>query len=157
MTPSEAIAAYELDVTSTFVPFSQSRNANKHRSLNWRITLTKSGRDVLTTDYGVGCGRCPSYKGYVTQDVVDECETGRARVRRKPILPNTVDVIASLVLDADVLNYPTFEEWAQSFGYDDDSRKAEATYRACLSHALALRGAVGDVGLRTLQEAFQDY
>lgn len=174
MTPLEAMTALELDVTAVFVPFSQSRNAHEeHHSLNWRVTLTKSGRAVLTTDYMAGCAHCPSYKqsSYKTVDgnaaVREECETGRAvRWRSEslglfahgaPILPNTVDVLYSLVLDADVINYSTFEEWANEFGYDPDSRKAEATYRACLQHALALRGAVGDDGLRTLQEAFQDY
>jgi len=66
LTPAERIEAamkeLGLSLSYKFVPFSQSRNkAEKQPSLNWIITLTK-GSQSLTTDYGAGCGHCPSYK-----------------------------------------------------------------------------------------------
>lgn len=154
------------------------------RSLNWRVSLKRmayfdeqdgvapgyrpgSERTLLTTDYSAGIGHCPSYKqGRLSVDeaeaITRETETGKpARIYRTAggpkILPDTLDVIHSLVSDADVLNYSTFEDWASDTGYDTDSRKAEAIYRECLKLALALRNGLGDEGLKRLQDAAQDY
>lgn len=77
--------------------------------------------------------------------------------KAEPILPDVESVIYSLISDSDVLNYGTFEEWAETFGYETDSRSAESTYRACLEIALKLRAAIGESGLETLATAFQDY
>ncbi len=75
----------------------------------------------------------------------------------RKIEPDACDVIASLVMDSDVLDAGTFEEWAGDLGYDADSRKAEATYRACLEIALKLRNGIGEAGLQRLRDACQDY
>jgi hypothetical protein len=168
-----AIEALEISLEFTFVPFSQSRNkAEKNRSLNWRVTLKVRGRAIFTTDYGAGIAHCPSYRqtltGRMSNDEAEaikyETETGFARrpsaeyfPKGKAINPDPCDVLYCLASDADVLNYSNFEEWAESLGYDTDSRKAEKTYRACLETALALRNGLGDEGLRVLQEACQDY
>lgn len=74
-----------------------------------------------------------------------------------PPQPDPVDVLYSLVMDSDVLNYGTFEYWASEFGYDADSRSAESTYRACLETALKMRAAIGDAGMETMKTAFEDY
>ena len=169
------MAEYGLRVGSEFLPFSSSRNAGeKHRSLNWKVTLRRDtpGRStaILTTDYMAGMAHCPSYpKGgrlsvYDDQRCAKECEYGYALYAkgaemnmRRPILPDPCDVLSSLALDASILDAGSFEDWASEFGYDPDSRKAEATYRACLEIALKLRQGLGDEGLRKLQEAAQDY
>lgn len=176
-----AIAALGLTVKADFVPFSQSRNkAEKSPSLNWRVTVQRNGRDLLTTDYSAGIGHCPSYnvkpsphwnrpdRMWRGELCAFECESGfKARGftswggftsdREKPILPNPLDVLYSLHMDADVLNYATFEDWAETFGYDADSRSAEQTYRACLEIALKFRAALGEDGLAQLANIFQDY
>lgn len=170
-----------LTVESEFVPFSKSRNAaEKSPSLNWKVTVKQNGRDVLTVDYSAGCGHCPSYGVKVSphwnrparmwRDEVArfECETGfKARGfttqgefsadKSKPIKPDSVDVIYSLIMDSDVLNSGGFEDWAADCGYDPDSRKAESIYRACLEIALKMRGAIGEAGMETLRNAYQDY
>jgi hypothetical protein len=62
-----ALDALKLTVKSEFVPFSRSRNRDeKHDgktrySLNWKVTLVRDGRDVLTTDYGAGIAHAPGY------------------------------------------------------------------------------------------------
>lgn len=172
----ETVAA-ELGLTmhAVFVPWSKSRNAGeKQPSLNWLVTLRKDGRDVLTTDYMAGNGHCPSYKASVkelghgdsimrTDAIKQECETGRERSAMhsakagRPLLPVFADVLHSLASDSDVIDCATFEEWAENYGMDTDSRKAEATYRACLEIALKLRNGLGEAGLKTLREAVQDY
>ena len=71
--------------------------------------------------------------------------------------PDIKDVLYSLILDSNVLNYPEFEEWASDCGYETDSRKAESIYRDCLKNALKMRGSLGESLLAQLSEAFQDY
>jgi len=44
--------------------------------------------------------------------------------------PTADDVVESLALDSFALSV-SFEEWCADYGYDTDSRSAEATYRAC--------------------------
>lgn len=179
--PRETLEALMADngltLAAQFVPYSQSRNAaSKWKSLNWRVTLQRHGRDVLTADYSAGIAHCPAYKlpvrdvghqnSLMRHELIErEVETGKAARhsnalgilgKSAPILPDTVDVVASLVSDADVLDAGCFEAWADDFGYDADSRKAEAIYRACLDHALRLRAGLGDPLLNSLREAARE-
>jgi hypothetical protein len=165
-----------------FVPFSQSRNkAEKHKSLNWIVTIKRNGRELIATDYSAGIAHCPSYnrkcpanapcnqKSWQEFVCAWECENGfRANPslvdrsnfwpnRNSPVLPDFADVMHSLVMDSDVLNNSGFEDWASNFGFETDSRKAESMYRACLEIALKLKAGLGNDGLQTLAEAFQEY
>lgn len=187
ITPREKIAAamagLGLTVKAEFVPFSASRNAandpgNKpgSRSLNWRVTLERNGRPILTTDYSAGIAHAPCYKQIQgkgigvrwtlenTEALTYETEKGRAFNFRsryiqngKPILPDPVDVVWSLSRDSDVLDSAGFEDWAGELGYDPDSRSAESIYRACLEIALKLRNAIGESGLEALRIAGEDF
>lgn len=171
-----ALARHVLTLRTEFIPLSQSRNAKeKRRTLNWRVTLQYKGRDVLTTDYSAGEAHCPSYKQNATMRddacIAYECEHGvRAQIfngapmpramatrERRNIMPETSDVIHSLLSDAQVLDYSTYEEFARDMGYDEDSRKGESIYRACLELALKLRNGLGESVLADLREASQDY
>jgi hypothetical protein len=176
----EAFAATNgIDMTCEFIPFSKSRSfvadaPISGRNLNWKVTLRRNGRDVLTCDYSAGMAYAPSYEGAYrfgrlsvdsAAALKSETESGFAYSgvsyapmnRRKPILPELADVLHSLALDSSVLDYPTFESWAGDSGYDTDSRKGEATYRACLSQSLALRAGLGEALLSALIAAVQDY
>ncbi len=171
------MAAQGLTVKSVFVPYSISRNAaDGWESLNYRVTLLKNGREVMTSDYGMGIAHCPAYKNPVTfangkRDahatnvrVRREIEDGRACDRwgfthkGAPILPDPCDVVYSLFMDAGTAaDEGCFENWAQSLGFSTDSRKAEASYRECVDTFLKLRAALGDAGFNALREAFEDY
>lgn len=175
------LESLKLTVESRFVPFSQSRNkSEKHKSLNWVVTVKRDGRNVLSTDYSAGAAHCPSYDlkvsplwkqpaKYWQSDLVDfETESGfKARGftswggftadKSKPIKPDPLDVFYSLTMDSGFLDYAGFEDWASEYGYDADSRSAESTYRACLEIALKLRAAIGGAGLETLKTAYQDF
>lgn len=171
-------------VSSKFIPFSQSRDAKgNYPSLNWEVTLYTLSpldgqrRDIVTTLYSAGSGHAPSCNHPDIPErayrVAYECEHGfkAAGVRwgSKPeaygaegnkanaLQPRAQDVIYSLVMDSDVLDAGGFESWASDLGYDTDSRKAEAIYRACLEIALKLRSAIGEAGLTKLREAFREY
>jgi hypothetical protein len=167
---SATIAAMDIDRKAQFIPFSQSRNAReKQASLNWKIDLVRKGSVILPgIDYMQGQAYCPAYKAQWSNKydkaraIALECATGeRARAggpngaesSRKPIAPpSVVDVVQCLLMDSDVLNYRGFDDWAESLGYDTDSRKAEAIYRACLDTALQLRAIFGEPELSRLQE-----
>lgn len=170
------IASLGLTMTAVFVPQSQSRNkGDRTPSLNWRVTIAKAGTSAtLTTDYMQGIGHLPKYTGRERlyphakmERERDAAEHGKVCATlmpsghwygAKPVPPPTIaDVLHCLVSDADAIDYATFEEWADCFGYETDSRSGEATYRACLTIALQLRSMVGDAGLAALREAFQDY
>lgn len=169
---SKIMADNGLEIQSTFIPFSQSRNSKeKNPSLNYKVTLTKNGKEILTTDYSMGCAHCPSYKQgdnshYRNEAVKKESETGfmhRPNERgiflqtKEPIKPDAVDVLYSLLLDADAVNSPDFEEWAGNYDYDTDSRTAEKLYRQCLEIGLKLQNSLGRELTEQLQEIFQDY
>lgn len=179
MTPTEALAHLGLTISATFVPLSRSRHATTWQSLNWRVTVQRNGRDIITTDYAQGAGHCPADKRAFTlasgkpdrhmreKAIAAECETGYRQaypgdrlqlMRRQPIPPpKAEDVLYSLVNEASVLDCASFEDWCADYGYNADSIKARATYDACIASALQLRAAVGDDGMRTLREAFNDY
>lgn len=170
-TVQDIMASNDLSLSYDFVPFSHSRNAKeKNPSLNWVVTLKRGDRVVLSTDYMAGMAHCPAYSapGLGMQNCImrmdaikSECETGHEYKehgwQKNPITPDVCSVMHCLVLDADVIDAGGFENWAADHGYDTDSRKAEATYRACLDTALKLRTGLGSDTLSALREALQDY
>jgi len=160
---NQVLNKHGLTIESVFIPWSQSRNAGeKHPSLNWRVTLKQNGKAIISTDYSAGCGHCPSYQQRATTNsqnaVLQECESGRTpgpTAGGLRIYPDPADVVYSLIMDAEAINY-TFEEWAGGFGYSEDSREAEQLYNACLKIGLQLRK-IGEPALSELRDAFQDY
>ena len=187
MTAERLNSEFGLTVSSEFVPWSKSRNYDpkigkdtSRKSLNWRVTLKKNGRDVLTCNYSAGIAHAPSYKKYNVKQHGElyslmhgshleiEVEQGvesiplmggdyYAHPTKTPILPDTADVVWSLIMDAEAINHATYESWAADYGYEEDSRKGEALYRECLSIGLKLRAALGETDLERLREAFQDF
>lgn len=166
-----------LSVECEFVPFGRSRNAGeKSPSLNWKCAVKRDGRPIGgldAIDYMQGMGHCPAYKSKAPESgrvpfggisiardkaIWEECETGKEskpgifRTGGRIAAPSAVDVLESLARDSDVLEYACFEDWAGELGFDPDSRKGEATYRACLAIALALRAAVGESSLQALRD-----
>lgn len=129
-------------------------------------------RSILTCDYSSGTAICPADKrkdSYRKQELINwECENGVAAFamenmgvispqRKKPILPDLCDVLASLSMDASAIDEGPFEDWASSLGYDTDSRKAEAIYNACLDIAVRLRSGLGESTFTRLREACQGH
>lgn len=174
------IESLGLAYSAQFVPQSQSRNKGKEPSLNWIVTISMGQRNELQTDYMQGIGNLQNYnfaeskKLWYSENVKHACESGAWNknltyetqfsnsILRKPYwkpipAPELIDVLFSLMLNSDVIEYSNFEEWADNCGYDKDSRSAEATYKACLEIALKLRSILGESALAQLREAYQDY
>ena len=65
--------------------------------------------------------------------------------------PAASAVLDCLAVDASTVEYcRSFEDWCAELGYDSDSRRAEATYRACVAAALKLEGWLGRPAYREL-------
>lgn len=146
-------------------------------SANWNVLVMRNGRTVLATEFSQGAAIFPSHKmdrrgGYSNdqwKSLVWEAENGRAaglvgamgiwakNAKAPQFMPDPADVIHCLLSDSDVLNYNSFEGWANEFGYGEDSRAAEKIYRACMETALALRNGLGESTIAELRELFQDY
>ena len=165
-----------LEYRAEFVPFSKSRNAKKNnKSLNWSVTISR-GNASITTDYMQGVGHIAGYStGGKRRDThadvfavnravengveykIDAPTWAKDSSFKKQPAPGLQDVLYSLISDSDALDYPTFEEWADNMGFDEDSRSGEKIYRACLETGLKLRAMLGDQNLTKLRELFQDY
>lgn len=172
---NQFVESLNLEYMATFVPFSMSRSAKPIKSvsdysINWKVFL-KKGYKHLETDYMQGIGHLPKNmqpKGSNRLSLAEEktllhgVEHGKMAIgyrlgTRNLPKPDLLDILYCLVMDADVLNCSSFEEWADNFGYDTDSRNALKTYEACLENALALRAMIGNDALEKLSELYSDY
>lgn len=123
------------------VPFSQG---SAHR--RWR---TKGNPGLSTIDRmgtvappDIRTNRAPVRGAFERGESVDlrryreECT--------EPTPPTLESVLDCLASDASSVECEgSFENWCSSLGYDTDSRKAEATYRACMEQAFNLRHLLG--------------
>jgi hypothetical protein len=179
----QALTAAGLTITAVFVPQSKSRHAIKSgkdgkRSgghfgmggpcINWRCTVRVNGRELWTGDYSQWSGLLPGMLGKAGGRTVHDkwsitaaCETGKAiqpgehnGPRLNP--PELRDVFYSLLMDSEAYSMG-FEEWADNFGYDRGSRKAEATYNECAAIGRALAARLSPAEIDRLREVFQEY
>ncbi len=94
---------------------------------SWEVVLKYQGR-LLTTPFFTG-----SAIGEVT----------------------AADVVSSLFLDSQATGV-SFEDWCSDFGYDTDSRRAEATFKACQRSADKLYKLLRD-DIETFAAIVQDH
>jgi len=68
--------------------------------------------------------------------------------------PTVSEVLCCLAIDASTTdNAASFEEWADEFGFDRDSRKAEKTWKSCTKQNASLKRVLGDDLYTALLEA----
>lgn len=164
-----------LEYRAVFVPQSASRNASeKQPTLNWRLTLARKGV-TLNMEYTQGIGHLEGYNARAARSMAGDAvirkivETGKVPVGFKtdpysegfssrPLpVPPLADVLYSLLGDADVLNYGTYEEWAPELGYDTDSRKGEALWHECRKIGNQFRRLFTTAEYETLRQHFEGY
>jgi hypothetical protein len=174
------IESMGIEYKALFVPFSQSRNSKeKNLSINWLITLSKDNQ-MWTTDYMQGIAHLPNYSPRSRNNAdyqifLRQCvETGKCaesnkfpedyrslilskRIPAPKLTDILIDIMYIFVMDATAINCRSFEEWAEIYGYNKDSRKAEQTYNACRESGLKLRAMIGNDNLEKLRNAYQDY
>lgn len=181
----EGLAAAGLSMTAVFVPQSRSRHAisadkrsggycgKGEPCINWRCTVLLNDRELWTGDYSQGIGHVSKpvaawiRKEYGRDTCIgghaaymELCETQKVARHGFPAdaitAPLLRDVFYNVLLDGEAYTM-TFEEWADSFGFDTDSRKAETTYRECVAVGRALHAGLSAEALDGLRELFRDY
>ena len=172
---TEFAEKHQLTAEFKFVPFSKSRNKNeKHKTINWEVTL-KTPRGEMTVDYAQGIGHLSDFNHaksklvWYVERIDHAVEHGHwnnkfsdyvpfyTKGKKNIPDPNLMSVFHSLITDSEVLNYGCFEDWAENFGYDTDSREAEKIYQACLKIALKLSNIMGKNWEEEAQEILADY
>ena len=161
------LEALGVTLAATFVPQSQSRNSNEKRpTLNWRVVVVRSKRPQYACDYTQGIAHAPGYPQTLRKSpnlAANErhaAERGRypqnwesaAATHDKPLTPpKLAEVLSSLLLDSTAFGQ-TFEDWANDYGYDTDSREAERTYNACRDAGAAMAKLFTGQEIETLRE-----
>jgi len=89
-----------------------------------------------------GGNRTGGYKVNNPQFLIDYC------IKIKGVQPTAYDILACLTKH----DPGTFEEFCSEFGYDEDSRKAEKTYKAVKDEYMNVCSLFSDEELNELQE-----
>ncbi len=164
----EACERHGLAVVITRDPDTSPATKENPAMFRFSCVVMRGARHILTTPYSMGVGHAKPWKpavggsprrADVAAALAETVRTG-CKVRHPDTFatvdiwptPDVVDVVSSLCIDSDVLNAGGFEEWASEYGYEVDSRKAEAIYRACLDIGLKMRAAIGGAALAELCE-----
>lgn len=154
-----------IKVQITFIPFSKSRNKKKnYKSFNYKILLIGES-DSMVFDYSMGVAHSPSYNQFKRNDPVlnKETECGTIVNQRSliptliKIIPDITDIIYSLLVDSEVSNYSTFEEWAGAMGYNPDSRIEENIYNQCIKKSKDLLNIINPELINQLSELLENY
>lgn len=156
-----------LEYRAEFIPGSRTNHDDPDwECVTWRITLSVPNGGNYSTEYRSGIACIPvKYDNKarklrtiaVDEQIKRAIETGSPRLGVKVPDPDLVNVLYCLVSDAGAIDYSCFQDWADDFGYDVDSRKAEKIYRTCLEIGLWMRSALGEKTLAELREALADY
>lgn len=152
------------------------RSDLSEQQLKYHVTLSYKGRAFVESSFQMGIGHIPYYtQGLVLtvgqwNEIKLIFKTGKCArnwpkcvddrlfmTRNLTIEPTLRDVLHCLMSDGDAINYLSFEDWADNFGYDKDSRKAEKIYQACLQTGLTFRNSIGEKKLAELRDIYQDY
>lgn len=126
------------------------------QSIAYNIRLLFNGKPLIETPYNLGIGhvKTKGFKPSFTQNWTTEEEAMLEAWKNKPhanfidkelqtrvaaklakiqkVTPQLDDVLHSLLTDGEAyFSGQTFEDWAEGFDYDPDSRKAEAIWKQC--------------------------
>lgn len=146
----QLIKDYDIKIHADYIPM----DGHEEPRLKWNVRLYRLNETVMEVEYTAGIAHAPSYPAACA---VDECRTGlragSTGFKTHYIKPDAKDVIRSVMLDSSALDYGCFEDWARDYGYDTDSRAAEAIYRLCLQRAVMLRANLGKEKFDALQLA----
>lgn len=113
------------------VEYGAPRNDNFKNADGWTCTIEYKGKSMTV----------PFYKGSGHHGAKPELE----------------EVLNCLFSDAySVINTNDFEDWANDFGYDTDSRQAEKIYKQCVKIGNQLTDLFGS-DFETINELVQEY
>jgi hypothetical protein len=103
----------------------------------------------------MGCKPGASYRGASRGFTIAEKAVFDNCIEPEP--PTVDEVLMSLAQDAQSLeNSPVFEDWCGEYGFDTDSRKAEAVFRKVQDTSARLRKVLGEAAYRRLINEVRD-
>ena len=132
----------------------QSKESKPWPHIAYDVTLKRNGKPIWSGPYklGVGhvktpklfsCARFTSKEQALLQtwqntpyaeftDKKLHATVAAKLAAAQNVTPKLDDVLSSLLMDGSAyFDAQSFEEWCSDYGYDADSRKAEATWKAC--------------------------
>ena len=119
-----------IQITSKLVNSNPHMDSMPVGSTHWRCTLRRTEpRRQMTVAFSMG----PAHLGE----------------------PVAMEVLYCLLVDAQALDL-SFDEWCSDFGYDTDSRRALATYKACRHAGEKLHRFLGD-DIADVAKALENY
>ena len=167
-------------ITMTATPASSNQyraplDKGDPKAAHWTVTLSRDGRAPMTTSFtmgsayrrwtltGVRLARAAGWQDAKLGGTVPQRFGGFTAFQKEaidhgsePTPPEVGEVLYCLAADSQgIENSRSFEEWAGEYGYDTDSRSAEATYRTCQGLAANLAAFLGESAfaeLLTLEE-----
>jgi hypothetical protein len=117
MNTAEFVKKNRIRITAEWAD--QNKNAPDWKDANhFKVRLTHKGKQ-LTTYFSQGYG-----------------------ISGEPTAESVIDCLASD--SAGIENARNFEEWADEYGYNTDSRSAESLFRVCEKQADKLKNFLGD-------------
>lgn len=152
ITMAEFLARHPVNLTWQTAPANPDMS-DAAGMFHYYITLEYQGHS-MSLYYSKGRGHVTPHPRMPAKDAALHIVNSRPRtlygeelLKRFPYTPTPptrAEVLDNLASEADGIESTRgFEDWAGEFGYDTDSRKALATYEACLKSARSLRDFLG--------------
>lgn len=140
-------------------------------SIGYNLELWRADRVIWSGPYFLGIGHVMPvipgrFYGYLSDQERGVAErfgkvvagVAAKLAKAQKVTPKLEDVLHSLLSDGSAyFDAQRFEDWAADLGYDPDSRKAEATWRACDETGRALARAFTPDELAGLREWASNY
>lgn len=124
----------------------------------WRVSFTK-GAVSESFEYFTGTGHrtpAPMPADGGPRPRVGTLMYAQLEAMRKPVKPEITGVLHSIINDGSAIGQ-SFAQWCDELGYDNDSRKALATYEACQRNADKLSNIFNSAEQQVLADELQDY
>ncbi len=131
---NECLRDWGLEYTARQVPGKQDKES-KNWQIAWKVgfkktTIPNQGA-TMETDFYQGIGHHPKYNHRTFRLVINhDAIVGDAQRGTGGEKPTPAAVLSCLIMDARA-GSQTFQSWADEFGCDTESRKAENIYKAC--------------------------
>lgn len=162
----ECLEDWGIDVIFTFKPQNESEAEKKVKEAKSVSVLMFDWIVIIkgeTFEYSEGLGhqkltaKLSSQRHLCINDYnsIIACICGKNRFFNLK-KPEPAAVLYCLLLDSEALPM-TFQDWCWSFGYSDDSRKAEETYNACCEYGRKLHKIFTHEQIETLRKILEDY
>lgn len=163
LTIDQFISRHGITLEAVKVPLIETWEGDKNAQ-SWRYTLKCGGRKMSGTftkgsahrvwrrgwsgEYDRPKGAIPGRRAQLPWSP-SKYDRNAYLAWSEPEPPTVSEVLDSLAVDVSSIDQP-FEDWAQEYGFDTDSRKAEHMYEACRKEYYELRRLLGVRDLETL-------